>query len=123
MPGLARVWNRLCLKQTPDTMQTMHKAGHVKPNMILLTPQGHSAPQLYHNTEWDMTALKTFSCKNVHFAKVHCYFCPCRPSNTAWFALVNCFSRNQVARVGYMSVLLVVRSCSVPHWITTFTNA
>ena len=70
-------------------MQTMHKAGHVKPNMIPLTPQGHSAPQLYHNTERDMTPLKTSS---VHFAKAHCFFCPCRPSNTAWSALVNCCS-------------------------------
>ena len=34
------------LKGTPDTMQTMHYVGYMKPNMIPLTPQGHFVPQL-----------------------------------------------------------------------------
>ena len=72
------------LKQTPDTMQTMHKAGHVKPNVIPLTPQGHSAPQLYNNTERDMTSLKTSSCKNVHFAKAHRFLLSMQAQQYSW---------------------------------------
>ena len=65
-------------------MQTMHKAGHVKPNVIPLTPQGHSAPQLYNNTERDMTSLKTSSCKNVHFAKAHRFLLSMQAQQYSW---------------------------------------
>ena len=51
----------MLIPSTPDTMQTMHYAGYMKPNMTPLTLQSHFVPQLYYKTARDMSSLKTSS--------------------------------------------------------------